>query len=70
MLSYSIAPEDMGLEIDEDTGEVSVDNGTGVSHSATGGSVAYTVTVSDGTLSDSYSFSAAITTNEASANTD
>ena len=46
------------------------DNGTGVSHSATGGSVEYTVTVSDGTLSDSYSFSAAITTNMATANTD
>ena len=69
VLSYSIAPMNKGLMIDSATGVVSVDNGTGVAHSD-GSSVEYTVTVSDGTLSDSYSFSAAITTNMATANTD
>ena len=64
VLSYSIAPMNKGLMIDSATGVVSVDNGTGVAHSD-GSSVEYTVTVSDGTLSDSYSFSAAITTNMA-----
>ncbi|MYE54283.1 MAG: hypothetical protein F4X34_03690, partial [Chloroflexi bacterium] len=70
VLSYSISPPNKGLKIDSGTGMVSVDNGTGVSHSATGGSEDYMVTVSDGTLSDSYSFSAAITTNMPRANTD
>ena len=70
VLSYSISPMNQGLKIDSATGVVSFDNGTGVSHSATSGSVRYTVTVSDGTLNDSYSFSATITTNMATANTD
>lgn len=68
VLSYSISPANKGLKIDGATGVVSVDNGTGVAHS-TASSVEYTVSVSDGTLSDTYSFSADITTNKATADT-
>ena len=65
VLSYSISPMNKGLKIDSATGVVSFDNSTGVAAS----SVEYTVSVSDGTLSDTYSFTANITTNKATADT-
>ena len=70
VLSYSIYPMNKGLKIDSATGMVSIDDGTGVAQSANSNGVQYTVTVSDGTLSDTYSFTAAIATNKPRANGD
>ena len=70
VLSYSLSPANSGLDIDEDSGEVTADPGKDllyVDDEDADNTTEFTVTVSDGTLSDSYTFDMAVTTNNAKA---
>ena len=70
VLSYSLSPANSGLDIDEDSGEVTADPGNDLPYDDdedADNTTEFTVTVSDGTLSASYTFDMAVTTNNAKA---
>ena len=68
VLDYAISPQNMGLKINSATGMVTADNRTGVAYADNPNGIEFTVTVSDGTLDDTYSFTAEIATNMPRAN--